>query len=223
MDPSANRSGTTSELGAGSDSIRSDLQPNRGPSHAEFKTTAKRRTWPPQTVLDEITRRNVDLIAKMEAAFDNRRTFGERLADLVATWAGSWTFLMLQSILLLIWMVLNAVAWWEQWDPYPFILLNLVLSFQSAFATPIILMSQNRQGRISDRRNHLDLQINLLAEQENTEQLRLLRLLCEKAGVSLHGPSHPLEQATRPDDIVRQIAEATEAKTDVPGPEGPGR
>jgi uncharacterized membrane protein len=161
-----------------------------------------------KTVKD-ITQRNVELIAEMEAAFDSHRTFGERLADLVATWAGSWTFLIIQSIVLIIWMILNLVAWWEQWDPYPFILLNLVLSFQSAFATPIILMSQNRQGRVSDRRNHLDLQINLLAEQENTEQLRLLRLLCQKAGIRLDGNSLAMEEDTQPHEIIRQITEAT--------------
>jgi uncharacterized membrane protein len=160
------------------------------------------------TTVKDITQRNVELIAEMEAAFDSHRTFGERLADLVATWAGSWTFLIVQSFMLLIWMMLNLVAWWEQWDPYPFILLNLVLSFQSAFATPIILMSQNRQGRISDRRNHLDLQINLLAEQENTEQLRLLRLLCQRAGIRLDGTSQAFEEATEPHEIIRQISEA---------------
>jgi uncharacterized membrane protein len=167
-----------------------------------------RATIMPKEVIKDITQRNVELIAEMEAAFHSRRSFGERIADLVASSVGSWTFLIVQSVFLLIWMILNVLAWWEQWDPYPFILLNLVLSFQSAFATPIILMSQNRQSRISDRRNNLDLQINLLAEQENTEQLRLLRLLCEKVGVDLHGPSHALEETVRPDDIVRQISAA---------------
>jgi uncharacterized membrane protein len=161
--------------------------------------------------IKDITQRNVELIGKMEAEFDNHRSFGERLADLVAAAVGSWTFLIIQTVMLLVWMVLNLLAWWEQWDPYPFILLNLVLSFQSAFATPIILMSQNRQSRISDRRNNLDLQINLLAEQENTEQLRLLRLLCEKAGVDPHGFSKGLEQPLKPADIVRQLNEAAEA------------
>ena len=64
-----------------------------------------------------------------------------------------------------------------------------MLSFQAAYATPIILMSQNRQTRLSERRNHLDLQINLLAEQENTEQLRLIRLLCVKHGIALESPA----------------------------------
>ena len=177
---------------------------------ATWATTAQDRLR--KTDLADITKRNVEMIAKMEAAFDQRRNLGDRVADFVAAWVGSWTFLIVQSILLAIWMILNIFAWLQHWDPYPFILLNLVLSFQSAFATPIILMSQNRQARLSERRNHLDLQINLLAEQENTEQLRLLRLLCGKAGIPLDGVAHPLEQPTQPADIFRQIGETTATK-----------
>lgn len=163
-------------------------------------------------LLQDITRRNVELVAKMEKAFGDQRTAGERVADVVAAWVGSWPFLIVQSIILVAWMAANLVGWWWHWDPYPFILLNLVLSFQAAYATPIILMSQNRQGRLSERRNHLDLQINMLAEQENTEQLRLLRLLCEKAGIEIDARHEKaLEQVTHPDKIVRQISEAIES------------
>ena len=166
----------------------------------------------PKPAIKEMTRRNVELIARMEAESEHSRTFGERIADLAVSWVGSWTFLIVQSILLVIWMILNAMAVWTPWDAYPFILLNLVLSFQAAFATPMILMSQNRQGRISERRNQLDLQINLLAEQENTEQLRLLRLLCEKAGIKVNGPvSEAMEEATQPDEIIRQITASAES------------
>ena len=81
--------------------------------------------------------------------------------------------------------MLNLAAWTNHWDPYPFILLNLALSFQSAYAAPILMISQNRQAKLSERRNHLDLQINMLAEQETTEILRLLRSLCEHSGLNL--------------------------------------
>src|SRR5438874_13468756 len=94
--------------------------------------------------LDELTQCNVELIATMQEAAHRGRGFGERVADSVAAWVGSWTFLIGQSVVLFLWMALNAMAIWGPWDPYPFILLNLVLSFQAAFATPVILMSQNR-------------------------------------------------------------------------------
>src|SRR5207247_7432952 len=99
--------------------------------------------------------------------------------------------------LLLVWLVLNLVGWFYHWDPYPFILLNLALSFQAAYASPIIMMSQNRQAKLDERRNRLDLQINLLAEQENTEMLKLLRLLCKKSGIRVdEARRKALEQAT---------------------------
>jgi uncharacterized membrane protein len=163
--------------------------------------------------LSEVTQRNVKSIAEMEQASVQQRTFGERLADFIAAWVGSWPFLIVQTVLLIAWMIVNVVGWWNHWDPYPFILLNLALSFQAAYATPIIIMSQNRQTRVSERRNHLDLQVNLLAEQENTEQLRLLRLLCEKAGIEVgERQNHVLEEAVRPHEIVRQISEIVESK-----------
>ena len=165
----------------------------------------------PAQSLADLTQRNVEIIAAMEKASHLHRTFGERVADFLAVWVGSWTFLIIQSILLVLWMMANVVGWWMQWDPYPFVLLNLVLSFQAAFASPIILMSQNRQARLNERRNHLDLQINLLAEQENTEQLRLLRILCEKAGIRLDAKTRQaFEEATQPDEILRQITESVE-------------
>src|SRR4051812_8531692 len=73
----------------------------------------------------ELTRQNVETIATIEKASESHRTFGERAADYFAAVVGSWTFIILQSIILALWLVLNVVAWVEHWDPYPFILLNL--------------------------------------------------------------------------------------------------
>ena len=163
--------------------------------------------------IEDITRRNVETIARLQASAFQARTNGEWLADLAVKWVGSWTFLIIQSVLLIIWMLLNVFGWISHWDPYPFVLLNLVLSFQAAFATPVILMSENRQARLDERRNHLDLQINLLAEQENTEQLRLLQLLCEHAGIRINDPDfHALEGTAKPDSIIQQIMESVEGK-----------
>jgi uncharacterized membrane protein len=71
-------------------------------------------------------------------------TLGERLADRVADVVGSWKFITVQSMLLVLWILLNALGPAQRWDPYPFILLNLMLSFQAAYTAPIIMMSQNR-------------------------------------------------------------------------------
>jgi uncharacterized membrane protein len=91
-------------------------------------------------------------------------TPGQRLADAVTDRLGSWPFIVIQSLVLLAWIVVNSIAWRQHWDPYPFILLNLVLSFQAAFSAPIIMMSQNRQT-VKDRlRAEADYAVNLRAE-----------------------------------------------------------
>jgi uncharacterized membrane protein len=91
---------------------------------------------------------------------------GDRIADLVTAVVGSWKFIIIQSCLLALWIVLNVLAIVGRWDPYPFILLNLALSFQAAYATPFILMSQNRQSEVDRDRAQQDLDCDLKAELE---------------------------------------------------------
>ena len=93
-------------------------------------------------------------------------SFGDRIADKVAATMGSWTFIIVQSVLLAIWIVLNVTAYVKNWDPYPFILLNLALSFQAAYAAPFIMMSQNRQAAIDRADAKTDYAINEKAELE---------------------------------------------------------
>jgi uncharacterized membrane protein len=157
--------------------------------------------------IEELTRRNVAVIAEMEKEAAQIRTRWDRVADRLAAWVGSWTFLVIQSTILLMWIILNISGWLSIWDPYPFILLNLALAFQAAYAAPILMISQNRQAKLSERRNHLDLQINMLAEQESTEILRLLRLLCDHSGVRLDEGDNgrAFEEETKHAEIVRQI------------------
>ena len=93
-------------------------------------------------------------------------TFGQKVADAVAAGMGSWTFIIIQSMILAVWIALNLLAVIQHWDPYPFILLNLALSFQAAYAAPFIMMSQNRQQDIDRRRAENDYKINVKAELE---------------------------------------------------------
>jgi uncharacterized membrane protein len=93
-------------------------------------------------------------------------TLGQRIADVVAATMGSWNFIIIQSLLLAGWIVLNVVAVVQHWDPYPFILLNLALSFQAAYAAPFIMMSQNRQADIDRKKAENDYQVNVKAELE---------------------------------------------------------
>ena len=98
--------------------------------------------------------------------FDGRQTFGERLADRVATFGGSWTFLIAFGLFLLAWTVLNLVLRRDAFDPYPFIFLNLMLSMIAAAQAPIIMMSQNRQAQKDRLDAGNDYQVNLKAEIE---------------------------------------------------------
>jgi len=93
-------------------------------------------------------------------------TLGQRIADKVAATMGSWPFIIIQSGVLLVWIILNVTAYVERWDPYPFILLNLALSFQAAYAAPFIMMSQNRQQDIDRKAAESDYKINVKAELE---------------------------------------------------------
>jgi uncharacterized membrane protein len=97
---------------------------------------------------------------------EHGRTAGQRIADSFAAVVGSWTFIITQTVILAAWVVLNLVAWAQHWDPYPFILLNLVLSFQAAYASPIIMMSQNRQAERDRHQAEEDYQTNLTAKEE---------------------------------------------------------
>jgi uncharacterized membrane protein len=91
---------------------------------------------------------------------------GDRLADSVANGMGSWRFIIVQSILVIVWMTLNLAGFCYHWDVYPFILLNLLFSTQAAYAAPIIMMSQNRQNERDRHHAHADYQTNLEAKLE---------------------------------------------------------
>lgn len=96
--------------------------------------------------------------------------FGNKLADAVAKKMGSWSFIIIQTIIVILWMILNFVGFAYHWDVYPFILLNLVFSTQAAYAAPIIMMAQNRQNDRDRLHAEKDYQTNIEAKRE-IEQL----------------------------------------------------
>lgn len=121
-------------------------------------------------------------------------SLGERMADWVAERVGSWHFILIQSALLVLWISANVLAWVHAWDPYPFILLNLVLSFQAAYTAPIIMMSQNRSAAIDRQRAQDDYDINIKAELEIELLHQKIDLMREKEIVRLTGMLERLEQ-----------------------------
>jgi uncharacterized membrane protein len=108
-------------------------------------------------------------------------TYGQRIADSVANGMGSWGFIIGQSIFVVIWMTMNVIGFIQHWDPYPFILLNLIFSTQAAYAAPIIMMAQNRQSQRDRVQAQADFDTNLEAKKEiEALQLQLNKIETEK-------------------------------------------
>lgn len=131
------------------------------------------------------------------------RSWSARIGDTIATQAGKVWFIVFHVVWFALWIVLNVGAVHRYtFDPFPFSLLTMVVSLEAIFLSLFILMSQNRTGVLADRRNHLDLQINLLAEDENTKILQMLQALCAY---------HKLPIAKDPDvDAMAQSIEVAE-------------
>lgn len=119
-----------------------------------------------QEVLDSF--RDQDLVAEnVNKKFEKRLTLGEHLADVIARFGGSWKFILIFLSMILVWMIINTFFFTEEgFDPYPFILLNLVLSCLAAIQAPVIMMSQNRQGEKERLQANEDYVTNLKAELE---------------------------------------------------------
>ncbi len=145
------------------------------------------------------------------------RSTGAVVADFVAETVGSWRFIIIQSVILAAWIVLNIIGYIAAWDPYPFILLNLVLSFQAAYAAPIIMMSQNRQGEIDRRHAEHDYRINVKAELEIELLHNKIDLLREQEIAQLTNIIQRLTQHLAPDLVtaIEQEARLGRATTTV--------
>jgi uncharacterized membrane protein len=131
------------------------------PRELSHKTSALRRRKVATDHLHPVNQVHVD-----------EATFGERLADKVATVIGSWPFLIIQSILIVTWVILNVIGFINHWDPYPFILLNLFFSLQAAYTGPILLVSGNRQSQLDRLRLEHTAEVEEAAEKMTIEILK---------------------------------------------------
>jgi uncharacterized membrane protein len=131
---------------------------------------------------------------------DERETFGERIADHVASFGGSWTFIIFFGVALVSYTIISNMRHDKSWDPYPYILLNLFLSMLAAIQAPVIMMSQNRQDQKDRLRSELDFEVNRRAEAEIQALSRKLHYLTDIVGdihEHVHGPNEP----RRDDDL----------------------
>jgi uncharacterized membrane protein len=170
----------------------------------------------PATV-DELTHGNIKTILELECAAKANRTMTERLAQIIADFCGSMTFVWVHVIWFGGWILANTLPNVKHFDEFPFTFLTLVVSLEAIFLSTFILISQNQETRLAERNNHLDLQINLLTEQENTKMLRMLSKIAQKLEIEIDDDStvQVLEQATRPEKLVEQIEQESAQKETV--------
>ncbi|MDB5873049.1 MAG: hypothetical protein JWQ07_2491 [Ramlibacter sp.] len=183
--------------------------------HPANKSTEAQAGYRKSETGEDVTRQNVQAMRQLEDAAMARRTGADRVASAIARFCGSMTFVWIHVALFTAWIGYNALPGFKPFDPYPFTFLTLVVSLEAIFLSTFILISQNYDMRISERRNQLDLQINLLAEQENTKALQMLERIAKKVGAHVNDDPQvrALEEATRPEALVEQIEEAYRTET----------
>jgi uncharacterized membrane protein len=182
---------------------------HRSPSKAS-SPASHRSNYRSAGSVDDLTQANVQAIQHLEHEASRVRGPMDRFADHVSSFCGSAAFFWVHVVWFAGWIAFNLQPGPRAFDPYPFTFLTLVVSLEAIFLSTFILISQNHAARISERRNQLDLQINLLTEQENTKMLQLLERIGHAVGVvDDKDPSlQVLEQAMRPDKLAEQIDKA---------------
>jgi uncharacterized membrane protein len=163
------------------------------------------RSKPPET--EHPVARNVQTIAALEREALDDRTHLDRLTHAVTRIAGSQAFIAAHLVWFTSWVAVSSTR--LSFDPYPFSLLNLIVALEAVFLTSIVLMTQNHMTRLADRRAHLDLQVNMLAEQELTAMLHMLSGLCTRLGVEVTPHDEDVAQLLTETDV-RKIAVALE-------------
>ncbi len=134
----------------------------------------------------EHTQSHIDSIARQEQKVLDDRSFSERAGDAVAGFAGSLPFVLVHTLLVLTWILINStgVGRIPRFDPFPFSLLAMVVAVEAVILSSFILMRQNRMTRRAERRDHLNLQVDLISEKEITKLLQLVRALCSHMGLN---------------------------------------
>ena len=144
---------------------------------------------------------NVRAVAELERQVTQNRSALDRLSHAVTAIAGSRTFILGHAVLFLAWLLLNRGP--TAFDAYPYNLLNLLVSLEAIFLTGFVLLTQNQMSKLADRRAHIDLQVNLLAEQELTAILQMVYALCKNAGTCARVTDTRVDKLLQETDIVQ--------------------
>jgi len=163
--------------------------------------------WEAGLSAEQLTEQNVETVTRLEEAAREQRTPTDRLAEKIASFCGSMTFVWVHVVWFGGWILFNVIPGIPHVDPFPFTFLTLIVSLEAIFLSTFILISQNLDSRISERRSHLDLQLNLLSEQENTKMIVMLHAIAAKVGADLTQDPHleALSEETQPERLIEQI------------------
>lgn len=153
---------------------------------------------------------NIRAIIAMQEHQDQERTWSDRMGDAIGTFAGTVTFVLLHLAVFAAWAFANSgmVPAVPRWDPYPFPLLCMIVSMEGVLLSTFVLIKQNRMGVRSDRRNHLDLQVNLLTEKEVTKVIQMLERISAHMGIEQQvtdAETRELGQVTAVDELAREL------------------
>ncbi len=156
------------------------------------------------------TQSDIDSIARQEQEFLEKRTLSERAGDRVAALAGSLVFVLIHVLLVLTWILINVqgVRGIPRFDPYPFCLLGTTVSVEAVVLSSFILMRQNRMSKRAERRDHLNLQVDLISEKEITKLLQMVRTICERMGLNQVADDKELKefsQATSVETLTQRL------------------
>lgn len=159
---------------------------------------------------DETVQGNIRTILALQEKQDSQRSLSDRIGDAIGSFAGTVTFVVLHLALFGVWAAANTglIPGLPQWDPYPFNLLTMIVSMEGVLLSTFVLIKQNRMGARADRRNHLDLQINLLTEKEVTKVIQLLERMSDKMGIKqdvVDAETEELGHVTAVDDLAREL------------------
>jgi len=189
------------------DRIRIDLQKDKDNQRGK-----KRSAKTPSTSPDAQVQKNIESIMRLEKETSQKRSTGEHVADKVTTWAGSTPFIIFHIFWFGAWLLLNLrlIPGIKPFDPLPFSFLTLIVSLEAIFLALLVLKSQNRMTMEADKRAHIDLQINMLAEQEGTKILNMIERIGKHLGLD-EEIDETLQQLSRETDV-NQVAKTLDEK-----------
>lgn len=168
-----------------------------------------------------VAEQNIRAVAELKSQATRQRSWIERIGDGVATFAARESTVIVHVVWFAVWVLLNAgiVPRLHPFDPFPFTLLTTVVSLEAIFLTLFVLASQNRMTMEADRRAHLDLQVNLLAEQEMTLVLQMLREVCDRFELRQTTSSRMFHELVTPTDVQKLAEQLDEGLSPTPTPD----